>query len=402
MKIKNIATKIKCAALITLCAACVLPFAACGEEQPVKYGIEITAPSAPVYTQESVGRISDGIYALIYKVMQRQTGIVNLPQATEQRLRGYAEGATQAITSVQMSADDLNRLAGLLNSEDALSAAEELSGQAVLSLYGDISSAVGFVNAGALCYRLALYYYDLSYFMTMDRYNSYGGANLLEEAQSLAKEKADMQNLVGQENFATVLRTVCALGSLARDGLNEGAANLLTDGEILSLIKAQPFDQIDIGDGGRLTLLSFACRICAGSCAGDLLECTFENGDAPALAEGLDGLLQLLCGAQQRMTAAQAALLRADDADSFISSVFAQFGADDWQLFEEITPVTLSDRYDEIMAKRFGTDYEKYRGSIETHTLSELERAAGGDNFMQVLEGYVAGFAPCIAFLAFA
>ena len=393
--------KIICAALAAACALTAACAAACGGDEVVQHGIDIAPAPAPVYPEESAERLENGIYRLMCAAALKENGMTSLPQATAENLAGYAASATRAVLNEGFSAADAARLADIVCSLADEGGLPDATPAELIRVYGRLASAIGFEDTGRLCYTFALCYYDICRERDLKRYEEYGYPYLLERAQQLAEEKAAMETLVGRDNFAAALRAACALGVLAAVPAGDEGADMLTDGEILSLIQAQSFTSIRLTDDGWLTLLSFARRLADGSYAGELMNIAFERGDADVMAADMNELAELLQTVQSRMTAEQAAMLREGDADALLSSVFAAFGEGEWRTFYALCAYFSAAEYDEAAQDRFGQEYADFKAGLPSVSAGELESAAGERGFIELLKGYAAGIAPAAAFLFF-
>ncbi len=392
--------KIRCVALAALAIITIPAAAACGGRQNiVQSGIEITQPAAEDYSAESVAKMKTAVFNLLCKVVKSAGGITELPEAAKNTLLSYAEGASKAAEGAYLTSAQFSRLADLLSSEEALALAENITLNSFARLYGKIAAVTGFDGAGSLTYNIVLYYYDALYSLNMDRYEEHGYSYLLLRAQQISAEKRDFEQFVGKQNFVLALRTACALGALADGGLDEGLASLLTDGEIVTLVSAQRLTSLSLDSRGWQTLFSLAQRVSEGSFFSKMLECAAESGDIALLSEKMNGVMSLMRSVQSRFSAEQAAHLRRGEISALAFSVFSNFSAEDWSVFEDATSLKLRGDYSALAAENFA-DYSEYEEGIVPRTLEELKGAHSG-NFISVLEGYVGGICPVAAFLIF-
>ena len=394
-KLKKIAA---CAAVWLFLPAC----AACTGRQIVQTGIVLDPPSAIVYTEEQTQRLQDGLYALLCMAAAGDDG--QLTEQTKQNLAGYAKSAARAIEDAALDEDDFEAVIALICSEEALNAAGQPAMNAVAALYGKLASAAGFEGTGRLTYNLALCYYDELYKRDMARFEEYGYSYLKERAEKTAAEKQDIISCVGEENFAKAVRTACALGKLADGGLFQGFAGSLTDSEVVTLVRAQTIFSLSLPERGWRALLSLYSRLADGTFAGTLAAEAEESGDTDALAQKMDLFMRLADRVRQGFTKEHAALLKEGDAAALVAEIFFAFDEQMWQMFEELTDESPKGDYSFAMQEQFGSSFTEYSNGASAHSFTELKAAAkeaDSDNFIKILEGYVAGKCPAAAYLIF-
>lgn len=384
------------AALVTFAA----PLSACaggGDGGSARQGIVITQADDPVYAEESVQSLKDSVYALMEAYVKAEYSLKELTQQMQERISLYAAGITDTVTGLKLSAAQFNGLCAVLADGDTLAGFGGASLSFFSSLLGKLGAAAGFENTGALAYRLLLYAYDQSYDLAWERYATYGYGYLKTQAEEIAAEKAQWESEVGEDNFILAVQTLCALGSLSGK-LDGGIGSLLSDSELLLLIKAQTCTDLTLSDGGWALLLNLIARYAESSYPAALISCAVESGDLAALCGEMNDVFALLRLIQSNMTAEQAQLLRQGQTQAFITAVFAAFGAEEWALFAHITGVTLEGGYEEAAAARFGQDFTNYADSVTVYSLAALQQAAGQENFIQILEGYLAGLSPALSY----
>ena len=73
-------------------------------------------------------------------------------------------------------------------------------------------------------------------------------------------------------------------------------------------------------------------------------------------------------------------------------------------MFEELTDESPKGDYSFAMQEQFGSSFTEYSNGASAHSFTELKAAAkeaDSDNFIKILEGYVAGKCPAAAYLIF-
>lgn len=387
-------------AAVAAAIACMPFIAACGKtEEIVKTGIEVVEQGQEDYTEEQAEALQNSIYDLLCTVATATSGISPLPASTLSTLYGYAADATAAITDAVSDGPAIEQLCGVLSSQSAGEAAQSLDLAALTALYAQITAAAGFDGAGRIAYNLVLCYYDIIYQKYMAQYETYGYPYLEARALAAAEEREDIVNYVGCENFSLAVRTLCALAQFGRSGT--GTFDLLTEGELLALLQAQKMTGLELQAEGWLSLMKFAGRLTANTYAGKIIACADGAGDLELIAENMNALFELLRTVQQNLTVKQAAMLMDGRTGDFVTAAYAALDEGGRELFVKVTSLSLSGDYNAIAESRYGGEYSAYIQNTTTYTAEELEAAAGSDNFIAILEGYVAGNLPLAAFELF-
>lgn len=387
-------------AAVAAAVACMPFIAACGEtEEIVKTGIEVVDQGQENYTAEQAEALQNSIYELLCTIAAAKSSVSALPENTLSTLCGYAASATAAVTAAVTDGAAIEQLCGVLSSQYAGEAAQSPDISALTALYAQITAAVGFDGAGAIAYNLALCYYDIIYQKYMAQYKTYGYPYLQARALAVAEEREDIVNYVGSDNFSLAVRTLCALAQLGNFGTE--VTELLTESELLALLQAQKMTRLELQTEGWLALMKFAGRLTDGTYAGEIIAYADGAGDLEIIAENMNALFELLRTVQQNLDVEQTAMLMDGRTGEFITAAYAALDESGRELFAKVTSLNLAGDYDAIAENRYGEEYSLYIQSIQTYTAEELEAAAGSDNFIAILEGYVAGNLPLAAFELF-
>ncbi len=96
------------------------------------------------------------------------------------------------------------------------------------------------------------------------------------------------------------------------------------------------------------------------------------------------------------------ALLRGGDKSAFLHSLFSVWESGQWEAFDRLWSVSVSDETYETYFRRekLLDDYKNYVSDMDTCGLEEL-RAADADGFYDALKAYCNGKSPQAAFLIF-
>ena len=389
----------KIAAACLALAVFIFPLASCARE-PVQQGVVLLPDPAPVYSQAEREELTDAVFALLCSAARAAGGGQDLPQAALENLAGYAARAAEDIAGLALPASSFSALAALF----AAQAGEGgLSFTAAAALYGKIASAVGFSDAGRVTYRLLLTYYDIEHDIYMRRYEDHPNYTYLkDEAEALMKEKAALEEHVGEARFTSAAAAACAFGTLMDNGLNTGLAQLLTDGELLFLLQEQNITSLQLSEEGWKAVLRLVYRLAEESYIGALLGCAVQSGDLCVLAGRMQQGMELLRSMQASCTEREAALLRAGDWGRAASALFARFSDEEWENFFALTRLPLTGDYDAVARKTYGAAYSAWRESAAECSAEELRAAAGTDAFMNRWEEYAAGSMPALAYAWFA
>lgn len=396
---------------VFLCAAFTLPLFSCVQKPPtVQNGVIVTPSVILPYSVETNEYAEGVIFDMLERYFQK-TVTSNLPEASIQTLKTQAKNIQKITADTLLTEEQYLECIRFLeeNSEryvDALArvekgTSEEEDFDVLKHAYTNLASKMGSGILGAILYELCLYRYDYEYEKAMERFEKYGYAYLKADAEAFAADKATLQEEVGEENFISVMQMACFLSDLFFGGAFEaGQVASFSDHEILALLQEPSFDSVTVSsEGWELLLEYFASFAPTESYAGKLFVKASENGDFAHLSMQMGEMLKLLSAVQDNLTVEQASLLRQNEREKVLSSVFAGFGDAEWSLFETLTATELKKAdYETIAGEVYGEAFEAYRKAVTVSSLSELKATAGTDGFSKALEGYLAGISPAFSY----
>lgn len=388
--IKNLIAVAMLSAAMVIAPACAVKI--------VHTGIEVQ-PSPPVtYSQQCISDLQDSLRAFISDYVRHNYGEDALTQTMLERVDEYADGISQVVLDTGMPQDGVYALVDLAESrgEELFTA---LSPRELAALYVALSDAVGSRYADALMYGASLYYYQVNYESDMRRYEEYGYSYLLERAQECARERADIEQYVGERNFGRVLAAVYALGSIT-DGVG-GGLDSVTDGELLSIIQMQDFSDISVAQQGWRALAGFFGRIGQNTFFGAFLNSAAEQGELSVVSSSLSGLLPVFGDFIDCLTEGDMAALRVGNVRKMTTAVFARFSPEQFERFISVWDISLAGSYEDVALEFFGEEYLRYSQSVATYSAEQLRSSVGTENFFEILEGYIAGKVPCLAYALF-
>lgn len=394
-----------------LCACFTLPLFGCEKKPPVvQTGVVVTPTLSQPYSLQTEEYAQRVIYRVLKRFFQK-TVMENLPDATIEKLRTQAENIQKITANAPISEGNYLSCMQVLESNaesytDALARVEKgetLEGdiQIFKQAYAELASKMGAETLGAVTYRLCLYRYDYEYETSMQRYEKYGYTYLKVEAEAFAKEKAILQEEVGERNFTSVMQTLCLFSDLFVGGaFEQGQLASFSDQEILALLQAPNLSSIQMNESGWELLLSYLNAFFAStSYEGKLFAKAVENGDCKVLAAQMDNVFKFLSAVQENLTVEQAAWIRQKERELVVSSIFGGLSESEWALFEQITSMQLKkEEYQTIAEKVYGEAFEVYVSSLTNVSLDEVKAVAGTENFFQILKNYLAGICPAISY----
>ena len=270
----------------------------------------------------------------------------------------------------------------------------------IKALYRALSAPTDADYVGDTVYHILSYAYDYKYRECMERYEAYGYAFLLEDAERFLAEKTVLEVEVGKEGFADATKSFFFFAELFESGIAEaGMLDSFTDEELLVLLKNIDLGMQGITPAGDELLLSYIPSSAEGDYFSRLLHAAKENGDTALWASKMGDALRLFSLCLEKTAAEDCRYVREGDAVGLIGSVMEKFDGEDWALFAAVTAVELHNAdYDKIAAEMFGEAYTAYIADVEVCTLERLRQSAGGEDFAKALKGYVAGICPALVY----
>lgn len=381
----------------------------CGGEEIVKNGIDISDES-PVFSEETEAKAK----AVLYSILEGgyiAGGVPSVPPKKAEELRALTEDIWKITTEHGISESQYNKI--ILEAEKNKESFVELftnespGVEVFRSVYHSLTSGGGADYAGRTLYNLLLFGMDYKYERQMERYDKYGYLYLLEEAEEIKRQKTLLESEIGTSNFSLAVRISVMGAELFLGGAFDGtAAESFSDREVLVILQRVDIKSLDISQEGYNFLLS----LCVGDAPGEesgladrILYAAKENADLDRVASVLDDFLELLAAVQSALTDTDANLLKNSEYSRLASSVFGKFSDDEWAAFERILALELSyGYYESLFLENYGEDFENYCNTVEkVNSLSELRSSINDNDFIEKLEGYIAGISPALSYRIF-
>lgn len=371
-------------ALLSLVCLCGASLSACeSEKKPVHQGISVDL-STPEYSEDDKNALKESLYSLLYANAKSKVSVV--PQATLDKLATYSEDISKIFIQKGMSESEFKSVLQTLQSEDALSAFAHSALSEFISLYGVISTQMGATLSASVCYSLVEYYYDVQYKKLYDRYVNYNLSVYKRDAEAKLAEKEKFFSLVSLSDFSSVLQTVYAVSTFFNGGLESGIMSMLTESEIVNMIKNLKCFDVQLTEDTFEILFNIYMDIDEDSYHTKLLKKAKTNKDISDLCSRGVSLLALVRSIRDKISTQNISLI-----SSSPYKIFSLFSEDDWAIFEFATaPLAHASDYETIAQKTYGDDYKSYKLG-ETNTLSELKESVSGDGVQEVLLGYLKG-----------
>ena len=370
------------------------------EDEIVKEGLSLSDSS----NEEHEDRMRESAYAAILPILSdyyRESGRSITEEALRDEALLVAEmtlsdriGYTDHSLFMNALCDNRDELAPLLSGESLTDMT--LIGEAYISLTENVSA--DFV--GEFLYKLTLYAFD----KRINKHLAVGDAVNNVLANSLAAEKAIVEEEIGERNFREVVKLFLVSRAIfVTDGNPSDIYDKFTDAEVLLIIQRLEISHINVTPRGYLLLAEYysdSMILWESSYLHSELfyEATY-NGDLYAFLQNADSLIELIAAIKNSLTKEDIALIRTGDAEKLFSNIFEHFGEKEWTLLEKITPTTQkSKRYYDIAKRFLGEEFVLYAESGEPVSLEELRRGVGGEDFYNLLEGYVFGISPAFSY----
>lgn len=374
-----------------------------GDAPVVQNGILIEADAPAAFSEEVQVRAENAIYALMKGYFEK-TVSPTLPEKTLEKLRAESKAVTALTQKHPLTEKQYVELIACVeeNTDAILSyLSEPMADMAqIKALYRALSAPTDADYVGDTVYHILSYAYDYKYRECMERYEAYGYAFLLEDAERFLAEKTVLEVEVGKEGFADATKSFFFFAELFESGIAEaGMMDSFTDEELLVLLKNIDLGMESITPAGYELLLSYIPSSAEGDYFSRLLQAAKENGDTTLLAGKMGDALRLFSLCLEKTAAEDCRYVRAGDAVGLIGSTMEKFDGEDWALFAAVTAVEPKNAdYDRIAAEAFGEAYAAYVAQIEVCTLAELKQSVGTEKFSKALKGYVAGICPVLVY----
>lgn len=271
-----------------------------------------------------------------------------------------------------------------------------LLGEVYIALTENVSS--DFI--GEFLYKLCLYSFDKK----INKHLSVGDAVNNVLANAAKAEKTIFEEHIGEDSFTELVRLMLMSRALfVTEGDITDIYDKFTDAEVLLIIQRHNLSGITASPEGYLLLAQYYSDSMIlwedSYCQSELFYEATYNGDLEAFLSKVDKLLELIDTVKNSLTKEDVALIKAGDTEGLISSIFTRFGEREWTLFEEITAISVKNaRYCSIAERFFGEEFKSYAESGEPVSLEELHRGVGGEDFYNLLEGYVFGISPAFSY----
>ena len=176
-------------------------------------------------------------------------------------------------------------------------------------------------------------------------------------------------------------------------------ANAFSDAEVLEILRHLQLSSIHIETPGWRLLLSLAVNVEGSSYRARLAKSFAESGDIDRLAERMNDAMTLLITVMERLTPEDVGLLRANEREALVTSIFARFDETDWARWESITTVTLANEpYTALAAEEYGEDFTAYLAALRPIGPEELRASVNTSTFYSDLSDYLASICPAIAY----
>lgn len=394
--------------LVLALSSCAL--SSCGKKNDVSVDGIVISEETP-YSAQTQAYAEEVVFSLLRHYYQR-TVSANLPERLQQLLRQQSQSITAVLAETPIAEPlyvaflDKLSLQGKRVVDECCSFSDNgIEGlTATKSLYMELSTLLGSDYVGGILYDFGVYAYTNKYETAMADYEEYGYPHLLERAEQTLAEREVLQSAVGKDNFRLVLKIGFALsGLLLGEGFSSQQIAGFTDEEVLVFLRAMNLSALNVrADGWRLILskaLPTGEIAVTDSFALKAAKTLRKGEDLSSVASVLNETVSLLDFTVANMTATDAAHLRDGKMKELISSVFAKFGESEWNSFATLTTCSFDKAaYERLAEETYGEEYVAYREGVTVYTLAELKSSVGGEDFYNILRGYMAGISPFISY----
>lgn len=379
------------------------------DDEIVQSGVVVSDDIKP-YSDSTNERAANIIYSLLEDICTNN-GIPSLTAATKAELRDISEDVRKLTVNTLLSEKRYNAVLDVLEQKrssvvDALSIAfggESVSLSEIESLYVEISEHTGSDYVGALLYNLCSYSYDYNFKKAMQRYEKYGYPHLLVEANKNEDRKSALVDGIGEENFVVATKLGFMLTDVFfDDGFENERIESFSDREMLLFLKYVSISSISVNaDGWRLLSSYFipAKSVSHDSYRNMLMYSADKNGDLDEFSAVCSEFIHLLSSVQNNLDDADIKALRSGDFSTFLTLSFSKFTDREWETVLKLSEIPYEvAEYESICEQFYGDNFKEYSSEIKTVTIGELRESVGSDNFIQKLEGYVAGISPAFSY----
>lgn len=393
---------------VLLAVLCTCVFVGCKARTDSAPYSGIVVSQENMHSQETEAYAETVIFSVLQYATYQKTGIA--PNAvTVEKLKEVSKNVQAIMVSSPIHEDLYRKVLEKVERvhEDVVdevlkyqeSGGTENALSATKALYLDLSATVGVDYVGETLYDLCVYLYQYQYDETMANYEKYGYPYLKLDAERYQAEQIALKNGIGKRNFTTLLKSGFAFADLLlSEGLQSDKISAFTDTEILLFLQNLGISSLSVTEEGWQLVLSRAIPDEGGTYATKLLSLV----KAHDLSEGARATrlgVELLSNTVNKLTEADAAMLKDGDFYSWIQSAFQRFDETDWALWEQMTAFSLeAEEYDALAVQTYGDAYVQYKENLAVYTLAELRAAVLQDNFYDVLKGYIAGISPAISY----
>ena len=387
-----------------LAIALVLPLMACRLDEPngESGGIQIEK-DAP-YSEEVLERAEQTIFSLVLYTY-RSAVLDKMPEKVEKRLADYAHRICDITAAQPVSEEQYlwvlkclkEQGEGAIDDIIAMRRGEPTDCKRARELYLDLSSVFGAEHTASMLYDCCVMVYDVRYERIIEKMESYQYPWYKEEAEALSAEKAVFTSSIGREDFSALVRFDTAVAELMSIDAGE-IPDAFSDAEVLEIIRHLDISEIDIDRDGWKLLLS---HIPSGnsSYGEELFEVFTKSGDIDRVADVMNDAMALTVGAMGALTAEDVGLLREGEQKEFIAAVFSRFEDADWERFEAVSAVSLSNgEYSALATEQYGEAYTNYLTDMRPLDPQALRARVGDPDFCVYLADYLAAICPAISY----
>lgn len=258
------------------------------------------------------------------------------------------------------------------------------------------SSTIGIEQFASITFDVCLYCYDFSYQESMDRYDKYGFAYLLEDAEQALSDKNTLQNEISKSNFIPATKLMLFISQLFAGGaFDSPLIESFSTAEILVLIKAPNFSSLNVSASGwQLLFRLFSALFPLSSSQSSIFSMAEKNGDLLKFSQKANLVIELITTVQNNLNEQSVSILLGADAYQFTAHCFSCFDDETWSLFESATDLELNNEdYNAQMQSLYGNAYADYLNNLPSVSLQDLKTAQEQD-FGSLLINYFAGICP--------
>jgi hypothetical protein len=394
----------KITAVILLICLCVLLFS-CGGNR--KNGIEILDTDAPFSAQTETAA-KETFYSIL-KGAYSKGGAGNISSSKDLELRTLSE-KIYAISSEQGISERQYKelLYDIEQNEESFISVFTGGGQdAYRTVYRTLALSANANYAGRTLYRLIIFALDYEYEAEMERYEKYGYSYLLTEANAIKEKRDKLSETIGEDNFSAVARIGITASELFFGGAFDGGIlSGFSSREILVLLRRIDIDGISLDTEGYEFLISLAVpqsNDAESEISDRILYTAKENSHIASAAKSAEEFMNLLLLLQSSLTEADAALIKNAQWEALITSLFSHLDDEGWQSFERAVSGGVDfSPYETLFSEHYGQDFADYSDmGWESFDIDTLRTSVGEADFLEKLEGYLAGISPVLSYRLF-